>query len=196
MKTNTSNGQGTYNWTFNADGSLSASKFIGTLQGNCTGSAGSVSWSNVTGKPYNSDGTLNITANGVTVRIGAQNSSWVHYYSSSVNHIFDNSVYAINNFYLYSDRTKKKDIQKPSRTSLERLYEVSDKLLKKYTLKSSGEESYGYIAQELEQYIPEAVTHGPDESRTVSYNVANSVIIAALVQKVKELEDIIKNGRN
>ena len=50
-KDNTSNVQGTYNWTFNADGSFTASKFIGTLQGNCTGSAGSVAWGNVSGKP-------------------------------------------------------------------------------------------------------------------------------------------------
>lgn len=50
-KDNTSNYPGTYNWTFNADGSFTASKFIGTLQGNCTGSAGSVAWKNVSEKP-------------------------------------------------------------------------------------------------------------------------------------------------
>lgn len=50
-KDNTSNDPGTYNWIFNADGSFTASKFIGTLQGNCTGSAGSVAWKNVSEKP-------------------------------------------------------------------------------------------------------------------------------------------------
>lgn len=50
-KDNTLNDPGTYNWIFNADGSFTASKFIGTLQGNCTGSAGSVAWKNVSEKP-------------------------------------------------------------------------------------------------------------------------------------------------
>lgn len=50
-KDNTLNYPGTYNWIFNADGSFTASKFIGTLQGNCTGSAGSVAWKNVSEKP-------------------------------------------------------------------------------------------------------------------------------------------------
>ena len=45
------NGYSGDNLRIDSSGNVTASKFIGTLQGNCTGSAGSVAWGNVTGKP-------------------------------------------------------------------------------------------------------------------------------------------------
>ena len=96
--------------------------------------------------------------------------------------------------YANSDRHIKKDIKDIPRSSLEELYSMLDKLFKQYTYKSSGKASYGFIAQQLEKYVPEAVTS--DEAsgiKSVSYDVAYAKIIAALVHKVKALEELVSS---
>ena len=96
------------------------------------------------------------------------------------------------NFYTSSDRKLKEDIQIIDTQSLERLFNISDKLLKKFTWKQSGKDSYGFIAQELEPYIPEAITKDLDGVKHVSYNVAYAKIIASLVNKIKKQDKIIQ----
>ena len=96
--------------------------------------------------------------------------------------------------YANSDRHIKKNIKDIPRSSLEELYSMLDKLFKQYTYKTSGKASYGFIAQQLEKYVPEAVTS--DEAsgiKSVSYDVAYAKIIAALVYKVKALEELVSS---
>jgi len=97
----------------------------------------------------------------------------------------------------YSDKHAKKDIQRIDTQSLEELFSVSDKLLKKFTWKQTGKDSYGMIAQELEQWIPEAVVEninpkGMAPDKSVLYSVAYAKMMAAMVYKIKELESLIK----
>lgn len=97
------------------------------------------------------------------------------------------------NVYVSSDRRLKMNIQSIPELSLERLFDVSDKLLKKFTWKQSGKNSYGFIAQQLEKWIPEAVTSNSQGIKSVSYNVAYAKIIAALVYKTKEQQKEIND---
>lgn len=60
----------------------------------------------------------------------------------------------------------------------------------KFNWKESGSPSYGVIAQELEQVLPELV-HG-ENPRTVNYNG----IIGVLIEAIKELKVEIKNLKN
>ena len=98
--------------------------------------------------------------------------------------------------YSNSDRQLKRNIQSIDNQSLERLFNVSDKLLKKFIWKQTGKVSYGFIAQELEQYIPEAIDQNLKGVKSVSYNMAYAKILASLIHKIKELEKMIKEREN
>jgi len=108
-------------------------------------------------------------------------------------HIYTSSnMYGVN-FYTTSDRHKKKHIQSIDRRSLSDLFDVSDKLLKQFEWKQSGKISYGFIAQQLEKYVPEAVSQDNEGIKSVSYDIAYAKIIAALVHKVKALEELVSS---
>ena len=89
--------------------------------------------------------------------------------------------------YSNSDRHKKKDIQSIDRRSLSDLFDISDKLLKQFTWKDSGKKSYGFIAQQLEKYVPEAVTQDNKGVKSVSYDIAYAKILASIVNEIKKL---------
>lgn len=115
---------------------------------------------------------------------------WLIYFDGSNSYINHGGVYTT------SDRRLKKNIQNIGTSSLERLFNTTDKLLKKFTWKSSGKDSYGFIAQELKEIIPEAVDEDTDGIMHVSYNVAYAKIIASLIYKIKDLENRIKQLEN
>ena len=54
-----------------------------------------------------------------------------------------------------------------------------------YTRKDSGERCTGMIAQEVQAVLPEAVTEGSDENKTLSVAYGNTV--GLLVEAIKEL---------
>lgn len=93
--------------------------------------------------------------------------------------MFSSSVYS------NSDRRLKKNIQEIERQSLDDLFNVADKLLKKFTYKQSGKESYGFIAQELKQYIPEAISYNSEGIMSVNYEAAIVKLLAAVINEIK-----------
>ena len=100
-------------------------------------------------------------------------------------------VYITNGGSVYSnsDRKLKKNISFISKSELNDLFDNSDSLFRKFTWKSDNTDSYGFIAQELEEFIPEAVSEDIKGIKHVSYNVAYAKIMASLVNKIKELEN-------
>ena len=56
--------------------------------------------------------------------------------------------------------------------------------------KSSGNPSYGVIAQELEQVLPELVSDG--DPKAVSYNGIIGVLIEAVKELKEEIEELKK----
>jgi len=93
------------------------------------------------------------------------------------------------NAYASSDRRLKKNISNISESSLDELFDISDKLIRSFTWKQSDKASCGLIAQQVEKYIPEAIVEGSGDIKSVSYDIAFSKIIAALIHKVKALQD-------
>ena len=65
--------------------------------------------------------------------------------------------------------------------------------MKKFTWKQSGKDSYGFIAQELEQYIPEAVNNEINGIKSVDYNTAIVKIMASLVNEIKKINKKLEN---
>ena len=56
-----------------------------------------------------------------------------------------------------------------------------------FNWKDNGKPSYGLIAQEVEEIIPEVIDTGEDGTKTLNYDA----LIGFLVEAIKEL----KNGR-
>ena len=91
-----------------------------------------------------------------------------------------------------SDRIIKKNIHEFDNDDLEELFPVIDKLLKVYTLKDSNKKSYGFVAQEVNEYMPEAMIVGGGKTKGVDYNMAFTKIIASLVNEIKKLKKKIE----
>lgn len=73
----------------------------------------------------------------------------------------------------------------------ENIKSISD-TFKEFTWKESGQKSYGLIAQELEEKYPELVFTGNNGYKTVNYSAALCMIVAKLENRIKELEEKLK----
>lgn len=121
----------------------------------------------------------------------------------AVNAYFDEAIvsgtlYAANNTfradtsgaYYSSDIRKKENICLLNDEDYNKIINSPDGYLKQFTWKENGNLSFGLIAQEVQEFAPEAVTQ-IDDYYSVNYNVALSKLLAALYRKVKEQEQII-----
>lgn len=88
--------------------------------------------------------------------------------------------------YWSSDRRLKDNINSARNLNI-------DSLIKEFDWKDTGKHSWGFIAQELLEVLPEAVNYNKDTDRySVNYDVAHSAAIASLNVKIKQLELRIK----
>lgn len=84
------------------------------------------------------------------------------------------------------------DIRKKTNITKARNLDIAD-LLVEFDWKDSGKHSWGYIAQDLLEVLPEAVDYNEDiDVYSVNYNVAHSAAIASLTARIKELEEKLK----
>jgi hypothetical protein len=65
--------------------------------------------------------------------------------------------------------------------------------IREFNWKESGKKSYGIIAQELEKEYPELVIEKDDVKR-VDYTAALCLLVAKLENRIKELENVIRNS--
>lgn len=94
-------------------------------------------------------------------------------------------------FYVNSDGAyHTSDIRKKTNITKARNLDIAD-LLVEFDWKESGKHSWGYIAQDLLEVLPEAVDYNED-TYSVNYNVAHSAAIASLTARIKELEEKLK----
>ena len=89
----------------------------------------------------------------------------------------------------------KYDIRDLLNEDVNKLFETENGFIRHYKWKSTNKDAYGFIAQELQEYCPEAVDFNNDEGYyAVNYNVAFSKIIGAMFKKIKELERKLKEN--
>ncbi len=101
-------------------------------------------------------------------------------------------VLDMNYYYVNSDRHLKKDVKNINKEHLEELFNISDKLLKEFNWKDTGKHSYGFIAQELQKYIPEAVDLDENHNiLSVSYNIAYAKILASIIDELKKIKALL-----
>jgi hypothetical protein len=138
---------------------------------------------------YNSSNTNTIWLNGAGdtdpsfitgyLAIGTTTNSGYRLYVSG-------TIYATGNITANSDLTLKKN--------LAIIENPTDKLMQlngyAYQWKSDDSHQYGVIAQEVEKILPYAVTTGTDGIKGVSYNQIIPVLIEAVKEQKKELEEL------
>ena len=111
-------------------------------------------------------------------------------------------TYHLENFYYTglgayhtSDIRKKYDIRDILNEDVNKLFETENGFIRHFKWNDTNNDSYGFIAQELEEYCPEAIDFNNDTGYfAVNYNVAFSKIIGAMFKKIKELENKLKEN--
>ena len=182
---------------------------------------GTISWSNVTSKPaYVSNNSTSIVftdtqstgtnssgfrigrfdepLGSVKFQFGQSGSAFqiIDYQWTKALFSFTNTgnLTAAGSIYVNSDRHLKKDVKNINKDHLEELFIISDKLLKEFNWKDNGKHSYGFIAQELQKYIPEAVDLDENHNiLSVSYNIAYAKMLASIVNEVKKLKAEVRS---
>lgn len=138
-------------------------------------------WQEAAMKTYNAEGKNYIIgsldpAQGKTLTKGT--------YQEQVYFTNTGDMYA-QNYYATSDINKKTDIQNISNTN--NIHTVA------FKWKDSSVQSYGFIAQEIEKVYPELVNTDEDGSKTVNYIAALSLYTAQLENRIKILENKLKD---
>jgi len=175
-----------YSPTTNAD-ALNLYNSSGKLNIKMGGGGGGANQSSLS--MYNSANTLTIGLNGAGdtdpsfitgyLAIGTTTNSGYRLYVSG-------TIYATGNITANSDLTLKKN--------LAIIENPTDKLMQlngyAYQWKSDDSHQYGVIAQEVEKILPYAVSTGTDGIKGVSYNQIIPVLIEAVKEQKKELEEL------
>ena len=88
-----------------------------------------------------------------------------------------------------SDQRLKENIHDVDKSFTEKYWATENGLIHEYDWIKSGKHANGMIAQELLNYIPEAVNHNVEnDTYSVDYTSATCKIIGAMFKKIKELE--------
>jgi hypothetical protein len=102
--------------------------------------------------------------------------------------------YNANGVYFASDRRIKYNIKDVLNSDVDKLFKTDNGLVHSFFWKENKKKSFGFIAQELKEYCPEAVDFNTDDKLFhVNYNVAFAKIIGAMFKKIKEQDKIIKD---
>ena len=166
----------------------------------------SISWSNVTGKPnvaiQATSNNFVFAGNEITwLPSGYNDTLYLNYRTTGSNgncsYRFCNGSPSLANItvnaaYAESDRHAKKNIKDIDVDELRDLFNLSDRLLKKFTWKNTNKDSYGIIAQSLLKYCPEAVDSNTDEKSTmmsINYEVIYAKLFASVINEIKALKD-------
>lgn len=103
--------------------------------------------------------------------------------------VYSNNSFYFNNSGAYhaSDITLKYDIRDILNNDVDELFKTENAFIRYFKWKSTDKDSYGFIAQELSSYCPEAIDLD-NGILHINYNVAFSKIIGAMFKKIKQLE--------
>ena len=89
-------------------------------------------------------------------------------------------------FYTYSDRNLKSEIQEiqDSLDTLKKLQGVS------FVFNSTGEKSFGLIAQDVEEILPEIVHTNPSGIKTIVYDSIIAFLIESIKEQQKQIDEL------
>lgn len=93
-------------------------------------------------------------------------------------------------FYQDSDRTLKENIELIQDSVLDKIYNTNEVT---FTWKNNGNRSYGYIAQDMQSISGDLIKVRDDGHLALDYNSVLVLQVAALKQKINNLEERIQN---
>lgn len=105
------------------------------------------------------------------------------------NTIYGNTIHASTAFYQSSDRNLKDNIQLLQQDILDKIYNTNEVT---FTWKSTGERAYGYIAQDMQSISEDLIRVENDGHLVLDYNSVLVLQVAALKQKIANLEERIQ----
>ena len=127
--------------------------------------------------------TMNATSQTTkTYLMGAQQESGI------INTVYHNTniYWQDNNLYSSSDIRLKHDIRKINENLIKCIYESNDPLIYDFNWNDNDSTSTGFIAQYLEEIIPDVVTTDDNGFKAVNYNGALSKLVEILIEKTRE----------
>ena len=159
---------------------------VGSLQVNneimSTGSSGGVFWENRSGGVTSSSNWYGWYTTGGTIFL----------FNGSANIASINSSTGI--YTALSDQNKKKDFEE-STIGLNEVLQLKPTLYRMKDDESEGEKELGFVAQEVQEFIPQAyVESGEEDAKFIGLNY--NAIVAALVKSVQELKTEIDSLKN
>jgi len=114
--------------------------------------------------------------------------SSLRYLATSVGHFY----FTTSGAYHTSDERMKHDIWDILQNDVDTLFETNNGYIRHFAWNNNDVEAYGFIAQELEEFCPEAIHINEDGYYGVNYNVAFSKILGAMFKKIKQQDREIK----
>ena len=140
-------------------------------------------------------GTIRESIKPVSYLFPVENNSYIGYLLAQTNDkktIFRTKARVDNNGVYYdSDINLKENIEQIIDSEIDNLFETESGNMYSFDWKDTHEHSFGFIAQELEQFAPEAVSEF-DGIKRVNYEVALTKMCAAMFKKIKQLESRIE----
>ena len=127
--------------------------------------------------------TMNATSQTTkTYLMGAQQESGI------INTVYHNTniYWQDNNLYSSSDIRLKHDIRKINENLIKCIYESNDPLIYDFNWNDNDSTSTGFIAQYLEEIIPDVVTTDDNGFKAVNYNGALAKLVEILIEKTRE----------
>jgi hypothetical protein len=114
--------------------------------------------------------------------------SSLRYLATSVGHFY----FTTSGAYHTSDERMKHDIWDILQNDVDTLFGTNNGYIRHFAWNNNDVEAYGFIAQELEEFCPEAIHINEDGYYGVNYNVAFSKILGAMFKKIKQQDKEIK----
>lgn len=136
--------------------------------------------------PTSSSGGLTIGSESLS----SSNRKIVFYSGSGSTIKYSTSEFYVNNtgVYFLSDRNLKTNIQQ---YIVEK--DMNENPIKKFNWKKEPTAtSIGFIAQEIQEWCPEAVGQSEEGNKTVNYNIALSALCGYMFDRIKKLEKLVK----
>jgi hypothetical protein len=127
------------------------------------------------------------------IDFGPANTSYAHIYTDRPSFYFNKALNA-SAYYYTSDRAFKKDI-KPIKNALETVSKLQGVT---YILKETEEKSIGFIAQEVEEILPQFV-NGEEGQKSVNYGQMVALLTEAMKEQqvqIQKLKEEIKEMKN
>ena len=140
------------------------------------------------GKPYYTS-NIQVDADSKVIKPSATNTGKLGLTDKRWGYVYAQYMYASSAFYQDSDIKLKENIKSLSKDLLDEVYNIKEV---SFNWKKSGEKAFGYIAQDYEAISETFIGRNDDGTLSLNYTEVLVAQVAALKQKISQLENRIR----